>query len=113
MRELTLFSDAVELDDGFVTSARLYQGKWPRAPFVALQFFCHHVPEPIKALIVARLAKGWHYSEGPGFWSGYEVWMCYRSERCDFDEEWEFAQSILSHPNRIQTREAFRAVVVD
>ena len=113
MSNPTLFSEAVVIDDGFVTRAKLYQGKWSRAPYVSIEFFCHRVPQSIKELIIARFGKGWHYSEGPGFWSGYEVWLCYRTDRCSFEEEWQFAQSILIHQDRIQTPEQFSKVVVD
>ena len=112
MSNLTLFSEGVKLDDGFVTNVELYQGDWAR-PHVSIKFFAHRVPQPIKELIMSRKGKGWHYSEGPGFWSGYEVWICYRSKLCSFDEEWQFAQSILTHQNRIQTQEQFLKVVVD
>lgn len=111
MSNLTLFSDKVELDDGFVTKTYLYQGTYCRASYVWLGFFLHSPPRPILEEIISRKSKGWFFNEGTGSISGFQSYMCYQTGLCDFQEEWAFACSTLKHPDRIQTQEELSHVM--
>lgn len=108
----TLFSEKVEVSDGFVTVAHLYQGDYA-PPHVFIGFFLHRPPETILNEIIVRKHKGWHFNQDVGVFTSHCSYICYQSPKCDLREEWEFAQELIKHPDRIKTREEFLAVLID
>ena len=108
----TLFSEQVEVNDGFVTKAYLYQGDYA-PPFVFIGFFLHVPPEPVLKEIIARKHKGWYFNQYCGPFTADCSYICYQSPKCDLREEWGFAQKLVEHPHRIKTREEFLAVMID
>ena len=98
--ELTLFTHDVEHTDGFVTTVKLSQNKWV-FPRVSVEFFLHRPPEPLLSLLMGARERGWQLDTMYRGGANTERWFCREMNCADFNGEWEFAQGILVHPNRI------------
>lgn len=109
--DLTLFSDQVIADDGFVTKAILNQSPMV-SPYVCLEFFLHRPPPAILELLMKARKRGWwlDYMYRPTCLEMTERWFVRQSGTDDFNAEWEFAQSILRHPDRVIDRDHLAVV---